>query len=128
MYIFGFTPISYLFKSLKSCFFKSLICLSGLQPGEYTLGMNFKGDISYDNTGFYKTVFENNQNTNNRNHSIPMAATRFKPTFARKAFPCFDEPSFKSTFNLTLLRRSKEYIALSNMDVEERFPDDPIKG
>ena len=101
---------------------------SELQPGKYSLAMIFKGNIGYDNTGFYKHVFENKQNTNDRNHSIPMAATRFKPTFARKAFPCFDEPSFKSTFNLSLVKRSKTYIALSNMDVEQRILDDPKKG
>ena len=90
--------------------------------------MGFKGNISYDNTGFYKAVFENNRNTNDRDKSIPMAATRFKPTFARKAFPCFDQPTFKATFNLTLVKRSKEYIALSNMDIEKQITDDPKKG
>ena len=48
-----------------------------------------------------------------------IATSKFQPTFARRAFPCFDEPSFKSTFSTTLVRPSGDgYIALSNMPAE----------
>jgi aminopeptidase N len=45
-----------------------------------------------------------------------IAASKFQPTYARQAYPCFDEPGFKSTFKVRLVRPRDGYIALSNMD------------
>lgn len=39
--------------------------------------------------------------------------TKFDPTGARQAFPCFDEPSHKTTFNVTITH-SKKYSCLFN--------------
>ena len=65
--------------------------------------------------GFYQTSY-----TNAAGESVPMATSKFQPTDARSAFPCFDEPSFKSTFSTTLVRPSEGYVALSNMPEERQ--------
>ncbi|KAJ3326863.1 hypothetical protein HDU76_012596, partial [Blyttiomyces sp. JEL0837] len=49
------------------------------------------------------------------------AATHFEPTWARLAFPNFDEPAFKATFELTVLAPDG-YMVRSNMPVEESRP------
>ena len=45
-----------------------------------------------------------------------IATSKFQPTYARQAYPCFDEPGFKPTFKIQLVRPRNGYTALSNMD------------
>lgn len=40
----------------------------------------------------------------------------FKPTAARRAFPCWDEPLLKATFGVTLISRA-DTVNLSNMPI-----------
>lgn len=51
-----------------------------------------------------------------------IATSKFQPTYARQAFPCFDEPQMKAHFNVTLVRPTGDgYHALSNMNEEVCF-------
>ena len=92
-------------------------------PGNYSLNLTFSGSLTDGITGFYKSLYRNSQGEN-----IPIATSKFQPTDARKAFPCFDEPSFKSTFSVTLVRPAEGYVALSNMPVEQETVDTPSPG
>lgn len=48
-----------------------------------------------------------------------MATSKFEPTYARQAYPCFDEPNMKATYRVHLLKpNDTSYIALSNYPVE----------
>ncbi|KAG8913108.1 Aminopeptidase 2 mitochondrial [Tulasnella sp. 417] len=52
------------------------------------------------------------------------ALTQFAPTDARRAFPSWDEPLLKATYDVTMISRA-DTVNLSNMPVtsEEPFPD-----
>ena len=45
-----------------------------------------------------------------------MIITNLEPTYARKVFPCFDDPKLKAIFKITLITE-KTMICLSNMPV-----------
>lgn len=49
-----------------------------------------------------------------------IATSKFEPTYARQAFPCFDEPAMKAKFKVTLYHpKTDDYHALSNMNILE---------
>ncbi|CAH2076272.1 unnamed protein product, partial [Iphiclides podalirius] len=57
-------------------------------------------------------------------HKRTMVASKFQPTYARQAFPCFDEPDFKATYDITLIK-PVAYVALSNMNqISEEISED----
>ena len=51
-----------------------------------------------------------------------MATTRFEPYGARRAFPCFDEPAFKATFDISVKSRNEWPTVLSNMPASVTSP------
>jgi len=69
---------------------------------------SFSGHITTDNQiGFYRsTVDILSYNDNNSNEMCikkkHYGITQMSPTHCRRVFPCFDEPSLRATFDLTL--------------------------
>ncbi|KAG0375070.1 Aminopeptidase 2 mitochondrial [Mortierella sp. AD032] len=83
-----------------------------LQPGSTAvLYIVFKGVLNESMNGFYRSSFKDDAG---KTHYI--ATTQFEATDARKAFPCWDEPAIKATFDVTL-RVPSDLVALSNMNV-----------
>lgn len=78
------------------------------------LTLQWQGLIG-DEVGFYQSG------------SSQLFCTQFQPIDARRAFPAFDQPGFKSTFALSL-EVPEEMVVLSNMPVSSTRPSDTARG
>ncbi|XP_075149946.1 glutamyl aminopeptidase [Haematobia irritans] len=80
----------------------------------FRLGIIFEGEMTGKIVGLYSSSY-----TNPSGQKRNIATTQFEPSYARQAFPCFDEPNMKAKFRITLVSPSGDnYHALSNMNVE----------
>ncbi|KAG6458925.1 hypothetical protein O3G_MSEX011121 [Manduca sexta] len=73
-------------------------------PVIYTLTINFGAAMRTDMYGIYESWYRNGPHSEAVSW---MATTQFQPTSARYAFPCYDEPSFKAYFDITITRPNK---------------------
>jgi aminopeptidase N len=74
-----------------------------LQPGAAAIHIVFSGHLGQQLNGLYLS----------RTARRKYAVTQFEARSARKAFPCFDEPAMKATFDITLVVDSGD-TAISN--------------
>ncbi|XP_034094361.1 endoplasmic reticulum aminopeptidase 1b [Gymnodraco acuticeps] len=75
----------------------------------YEVQLEFAANFSESYHGFYKSSYRTSSG-----EVRVMASTQFEATFARLAFPCFDEPAFKANFTIRITREPR-HIAISNM-------------
>ncbi|XP_061626215.1 puromycin-sensitive aminopeptidase [Phyllopteryx taeniolatus] len=87
-----------------------------LKKGSGVLKIKFAGELNDKMKGFYRSKY-----TSTTGETCYAAVTQFEATDARRAFPCWDEPAIKATFDITLIV-PKDCVALSNMNVVERQP------
>ncbi|KAM3964208.1 glutamyl aminopeptidase [Aphomia sociella] len=88
-----------------------------LRPGNYQLDIDFSGSLTRNIVGLYSSRLKDDRT---------MVASKFQPTYARQAFPCFDEPDFKASYDITLAKPA-EYVALSNMNEISKAQDKETK-
>ena len=82
-----------------------------LEAGPVVLHLKFAGILNDQLRGFYLA------HSKARNYAI----TQFEATDARRAFPSFDKPALKATFDITLIIDSPD-TAISNGRIESDTP------
>ena len=87
-----------------------------ITPGEATLTIRYAGALNDDLRGFYRSTF-----TDSGGRERVIATTQFESTDARRAFPCWDEPEHKATFQVSILVPDG-LLALSNTPVVDEHP------
>ncbi|EEQ83047.1 hypothetical protein NCER_100135 [Vairimorpha ceranae BRL01] len=80
-----------------------------LTDEEYKLEIKYRSKYSEGMDGIYKSNY--NDNT--------LYSTHFEPTYARKAFPCFDQPDMKARFRIKITA-PPDNIVLSNSSLNKK--------
>ncbi|HJO32275.1 MAG TPA: M1 family metallopeptidase [Nitrosopumilus sp.] len=89
------------------------INLSKKIKGIVTITLEFQGILNDRLLGFYRSQYKQNGKTKY------LATTQFEAADARRAFPCWDEPEAKATFEISIIADNK-FTAISNMPIKSK--------
>ncbi len=81
--------------------------------GKATIHIEFQGVLNDRLLGFYRSQYKQGGKIKY------LATTQFEAADARRAFPCWDVPEAKATFEISIIADNK-YSAISNMPVESK--------
>ena len=82
--------------------------------GEHTLSFSYTGRLETQPHGLFVQAYVTADGSHRR-----LLSTKMESTDARRMFPCWDEPAFRSTFELTVTVPAA-WAAVSNMPVARR--------
>ncbi|MFZ4669372.1 MAG: M1 family metallopeptidase, partial [Microthrixaceae bacterium] len=100
-----------------------LRCERPLEPGAATFEIGFSGSLGDRLVGLYRSTFTVDD-ADGTPHEHALAVTQFESTHARRAFPCFDEPAFKATFDLTVGAPDDALVLANTLAIERTaLPD-----
>ncbi|MCG9696689.1 M1 family metallopeptidase [Shewanella sp. Isolate11] len=90
-----------------------LHCDHEIKAGSYTLSLDFSAPYNRQSVGLYKTI----------DAGLPYLFTQFEMSDARRAFPVFDEPSYKIPFQVTITAPSSEKVYSNTPEISVSSKD-----
>ena len=81
--------------------------------GQSLIHIEFEGTLNDRLLGFYRSQYKQQGKTKY------LATTQFEAADARRAFPCWDEPKAKATFEISIIADHK-FTAISNMPIKSK--------
>jgi aminopeptidase N len=87
---------------------------ASVPAGQHTLTLSYVGQIQSAPQGLYAQPYANADGT-----AGLLLSTQMEPSDARRMFPCWDEPAFRATYQLTAVLPA-QWAAVSNMPVAKR--------
>ncbi len=81
--------------------------------GKASILIEFQGILNDRLLGFYRSQYLQGKKTKF------LATTQFEAADARRAFPCWDEPQAKATFDISIIA-DKGFTAISNMPIKSK--------
>ncbi|KAM3967320.1 aminopeptidase N [Aphomia sociella] len=74
----------------------------------HVIHINYVGHYAENMFGVYVSTYQESGRT------VNLVTTQMQPTFARRAFPCYDEPVYKAIFRTTIYAPAEYPVVLSN--------------
>jgi len=90
-----------------------VIVIKNKIKGRAFIEIEFAGELNNRLLGFYRSQYKQNGKTKY------LATTQFEAADARRAFPCWDEPEAKATFEISIIAENK-FTAISNMPIKSK--------
>ncbi len=87
------------------------------RAGRHTLTFSYSGKVETQPHGLFLQTYLNADGTKGR-----LLSTKMESTDARRMFPCWDEPAFRSTFELTVTVPAA-WATVSNMPIAKRIAE-----
>ena len=81
--------------------------------GHVKIIIEFQGILNDRLLGFYRSQYQHGGKTKY------LATTQFEAADARRAFPCWDEPKAKATFDISIIADNR-FTAISNMPIKSK--------
>ncbi|HUR59958.1 MAG TPA: M1 family metallopeptidase [Opitutaceae bacterium] len=85
---------------------------AALAPGRHALTISYRGKIGTQAQGFFVDKYPT------ASGDKLMLGTQFEPTDARRVFPCWDEPAYRATYDITFVVEEK-LMAIANTPIAE---------
>jgi puromycin-sensitive aminopeptidase len=95
---------------------------SAVDAGEAELDIEFSGILNDQLHDFYRSTF-----TDLNGVEQTIATTQFEATDARRAFPCWDEPDFKASFQVTMVIPNDLFVASNTIEESRRAVGDKVE-
>lgn len=90
------------------------LILKNIEQGQINIVIEFENDVSTNMEGAYLSTY------NFEGHEEEIIVTQFESHYARKVFPCIDEPAAKATFDISIEIPDEDDMVLSNMPLKEQ--------
>ena len=87
--------------------------------GDASIRCSFRGVFDENLVGFYLSRFTDGDGVDRK-----LGTTQFEATHARKAFPCWDEPAWKATFDLQLAIDAGHQAVANSAEISRETLDD----
>nr|AAD31184.1 aminopeptidase N 2 [Lymantria dispar] len=94
--------------------------LTVMQP--VTVTISYTAHFAENMFGVYLSTYEE------LGSSVSLITSQLQPTFARRAFPCYDEPALKAIFRTTIYAPPQYTVVRSNMPLREDLLKEPVAG